>query len=180
MFVQRIVLSRWYVVALLAISVSAVAIQFGPVAGAVHPTWSCGFYTDTPIRWTSSSGYATPIANAVNAWDSATDANFAIATPYNLRFIDVDNVGGFAARTVPDACPNRKTVEMNTRILSGYSATQRQSTAAHEVGHALGRNHPASDNCSINTILYSTIFRLITCNWLNPQSHDITSVNGNY
>ena len=91
------------------------------------------------IGWYSSfTKYNSIFSAAASKWHAK--GNVTINSGTNLRVYDVNEVSNYAALT------NTGSIKFNTYVMDSYTVVQQQSTALHELGHALALSHRDLDN----------------------------------
>lgn len=116
---------------------------------AAHYLQGYSAVDEREIRWGGSTQYNSEWQGAINTWNSEgeiTIASDTIWTYEDLKLSDVnrDDLNWTGRYTYYRF--GTDTLELNIAKLSGKSEDQRQNTATHELGHALGLNHSFSGN----------------------------------
>jgi Matrixin len=119
-----------------------------------------------------------PFVTAKNNWDATkSKVEFAMnTTSPQLIVVDYKSPDGFDAKTAVD---NTKPeyIWLNYTYLFGNTDTQLRSTTGHEIGHALGLDHPPKTTSQI--LMYTLQYRDRNVLY-TPQTDDVNGVNSIY
>lgn len=124
---------------------------------AAHYLLGVSAVDEKEIRWGGSTLYSSEWNAAISNWNSRGKVNIApdtAATYQDLTLSDVDSATGMwlgKAGSYRNSLGS-DTLQLNKHYLKSNTIAERQNTAAHELGHALGLNH---HNLKGNILYYS-------------------------
>jgi predicted Zn-dependent protease len=179
-----------------AVTVAALLLFSAPAWAVSYNLENCQFNASgNSLLWkdaTTRSGYATPAAGAVAAWNSSTThltltltttgANVQVQDGNFGPTINGHTWDGVTYQTCSGGY-NTVTAQswINRYYADGYGTNERQSVLVHEIGHALGLDHFDTQTCSQVQVMESlTGHRYVDCNKYIPQFGDIAGINAMY
>lgn len=133
-----------------------------------HQSYNRTALTNGSSVWNNSSAHYTLISTS-NSSSAQVTLNDVLDT--SVSWDGIAYLGPCNSCTYSGA-----SVFLNTYYTSGYTDDQRQSVAAHELGHVAGLAH--TDGCVLMTP--STFNRWGICHIKTPQQDDINGVNAQY
>ncbi len=123
--------------------------------------------------------FYTPFVTAKNDWDATkSKVGFAMnTTSPEMIVLDYKSTDGYDAKTLVD---NTKPeyIYLNYTYLFGNNSTELRSTNGHEIGHALGLDHPPKTGTT-QILMYTLAYRNRNV-LFTPQTDDVNGVNAIY
>lgn len=123
---------------------------------ATHYVLGYSAVDENEIRWGGSTTYSTQWNSSISTWNALGKVNIAADTVWTYQDLTVSDVnsstGSWAGVTGRYSnSSGSDTLKLNKYYLGDDTSAQKQNTASHELGHALGLAHSTSGN-----LLYST------------------------